>query len=117
MDRPLTVREKLVLTVTRRWRGSGFWFGLAITLLWPVFMFGTRISFRGGEHALHDAAQLARERRPLGPLQAVPDADGDEYGGADGLGHGCPDVAGQSDADAESREGRSAVLGVWEQLG
>jgi 1-acyl-sn-glycerol-3-phosphate acyltransferase len=50
MDRPLTVREKLVLTFTRRWRGPGFWFGLAITLLWPVFMFGTRISFRGGEH-------------------------------------------------------------------
>jgi 1-acyl-sn-glycerol-3-phosphate acyltransferase len=50
MDRPLTVREKLVLGLTRRWRGTGFWFGLAITLLWPVFLLGTRISFRGGEH-------------------------------------------------------------------
>jgi 1-acyl-sn-glycerol-3-phosphate acyltransferase len=48
--RPLTAREKLVLTVRRRWRGSGFWFGLAIAALWPFAMFGTRIAFRGGEH-------------------------------------------------------------------
>ena len=48
--RPLSVREKLDLTVSRRWRGSGFWFGLAITLIWPFAMFGTRIGWRGGEH-------------------------------------------------------------------
>lgn len=47
---PLTTWRKLVLTVTRRRRGSGFWFGLAIALLWPFAMFGTRIGFRGGEH-------------------------------------------------------------------
>jgi 1-acyl-sn-glycerol-3-phosphate acyltransferase len=50
LARPLTFREKLVLTVTRRWRGSGFWFGVAIAALWPVTMFGTRIGWRGGEH-------------------------------------------------------------------
>lgn len=47
---PLTTRRKLVLTLARRWRGSGFWFGAAIAALWPVAMFGTRIAFRGGEH-------------------------------------------------------------------
>lgn len=49
-DRPLSAREKVALTFTRRFRGSGFWFGLAIALLWPFAMFGTRISWRGGEH-------------------------------------------------------------------
>jgi 1-acyl-sn-glycerol-3-phosphate acyltransferase len=48
--RPLTLREKLTLTVTRRFRGSGFWFGLAIAVIWPFAMFGTRIAWRGGEH-------------------------------------------------------------------
>lgn len=48
--RPLTVWDKLVLTVTRKWRDSGFWFGFAITVLWPFAMFGTRIGWRGGEH-------------------------------------------------------------------
>lgn len=47
---PLTLRRKLVLSVTRRWRGSGFWFGLAIALLWTPTMFANRITFRGGEH-------------------------------------------------------------------
>lgn len=47
---PLSFRRKLVLTVRRRWGTSGFWFGLAITLLWPYAMFGTRIGWRGGEH-------------------------------------------------------------------
>jgi 1-acyl-sn-glycerol-3-phosphate acyltransferase len=49
-DRPLSTWQKLRLTVTRRWRGSGFWFGLAIALIWPFVVFGTRLSFRGGEH-------------------------------------------------------------------
>lgn len=48
--RPLTAWEKLALTVSRRRRGSGFWFGLAIALIWPFAMFGTRIGWRGGEH-------------------------------------------------------------------
>lgn len=47
---PLTTWRKLVLTVTQRRRGSGFWFGVAIVALWPFAMFGTRIAFRGGEH-------------------------------------------------------------------
>jgi 1-acyl-sn-glycerol-3-phosphate acyltransferase len=49
-DRPLSDWQKLRLTFTRRWRGSGFWYGLAIVLIWPFAMFGTRLSWRGGEH-------------------------------------------------------------------
>lgn len=49
-DRPLTVAQKIRVTFTRRWRGSGFWFGLAIAMIWPFAMFGTRIGWRGGEH-------------------------------------------------------------------
>lgn len=49
-DRPLTIREKIMLSVTRRWRGSGFWFGLAIAVIWPFAVFGTRLGWRGGEH-------------------------------------------------------------------
>lgn len=48
--RPLTVRQKLALTVGRRWRSSGFWFGFAIWAIWPFAMFGTRIGWSGGEH-------------------------------------------------------------------
>lgn len=48
--RPLSNGQKLRLTWSRRWRDSGFWFGLAIATLWPVTMFGTRIGWRGGEH-------------------------------------------------------------------
>ncbi|MCY7340952.1 MAG: 1-acyl-sn-glycerol-3-phosphate acyltransferase [Pseudonocardia sp.] len=48
--RPLTVWRKLALTATRKWGDSGFWFGLAIALIWPFAMFGTRIGWRGGEH-------------------------------------------------------------------
>ncbi len=48
--RPLTAWEKFVLTVRRRWRGSGFWYGLAIALIWPFVVFGTRLGWRGGEH-------------------------------------------------------------------
>ena len=48
--KPLTAVQKLRLTFTRRWRDSGFWFGLAIAMIWPFAMFGTRIGWRGGEH-------------------------------------------------------------------
>jgi 1-acyl-sn-glycerol-3-phosphate acyltransferase len=44
------VREVLALSLTRRRRGSGFWFGFAISLLWPFTMFGARVAFAGGEH-------------------------------------------------------------------
>lgn len=47
---PLTVWQKFVLGFTRRWSDSGFWFGFAITTVWPFAMFGTRIGWRGGEH-------------------------------------------------------------------
>ena len=47
---PLRVREVLALSVTRRRRGSGFWFGTAIAALWPFTMFGARVAFGGGEH-------------------------------------------------------------------
>lgn len=46
----LSTWRKLVLTVRRRWGTSGFWFGLAITVLWPFAVFGTRLGWRGGEH-------------------------------------------------------------------
>ncbi|HZG90340.1 MAG TPA: lysophospholipid acyltransferase family protein [Pseudonocardia sp.] len=49
-DRPLTGWQKLRLTFTRRWRDTGFWYGLAITLLWPWALFGTRVGWRGAEH-------------------------------------------------------------------
>ncbi|MDT7581852.1 MAG: hypothetical protein QOK35_3116 [Pseudonocardiales bacterium] len=48
--RPLKVHEVLALSVTRRRRGSGFWFGAAIAALWPFTMFGARVAFAGGEH-------------------------------------------------------------------
>ena len=48
--RPLRVHEVLALSLTRRRRGSGFWFGFAISLLWPFTMFGARVAFGGGEH-------------------------------------------------------------------
>lgn len=47
---PLTTGQKLRLTVARRFRDSGFWFGVAIAALWTPTMFGTRIGWRGGEH-------------------------------------------------------------------
>ena len=48
--RPLRVHEVLALSLTRRRRGSGFWFGFAISALWPFTMFGARVAFGGGEH-------------------------------------------------------------------
>jgi 1-acyl-sn-glycerol-3-phosphate acyltransferase len=50
VPRPLTVRQILALSVTRRRHGSGFWFGAAIAALWPFTMFGARVAFGGGEH-------------------------------------------------------------------
>ena len=50
VPRPLSVREVLALSFTRRRRGSGFWFGSAIAALWPFTMFGARVAFAGGEH-------------------------------------------------------------------
>jgi 1-acyl-sn-glycerol-3-phosphate acyltransferase len=44
------VHEVLALSLTRRRRGSGFWFGFAISALWPFTMFGARVAFGGGEH-------------------------------------------------------------------
>jgi len=49
-ERPLSEWQKLRLTFTRRWRDSGFWYGLAIALIWPFAVFGTRLGWRGGEH-------------------------------------------------------------------
>jgi 1-acyl-sn-glycerol-3-phosphate acyltransferase len=49
-DRPLSEWQKLRLTFTRRWRESGFWYGVAIAVIWPFAMFGTRVGWRGGEH-------------------------------------------------------------------
>ncbi|WP_208822472.1 MULTISPECIES: lysophospholipid acyltransferase family protein [Pseudonocardia] len=46
----LTVWQKVVATVRRRRRGSGFWFGLAIAVIWPFVVFGTRLGWRGAEH-------------------------------------------------------------------
>lgn len=48
--RALTAWEKIRLSFTRRFRDSGFWYGLAIVVIWPFAMFGTRIGWRGGEH-------------------------------------------------------------------
>jgi 1-acyl-sn-glycerol-3-phosphate acyltransferase len=56
--RPLSVREKLALTFSRRRRGSGFWFGFAIWMLWPWTMFGTRIGWSGGEHIPREGGAL-----------------------------------------------------------
>jgi 1-acyl-sn-glycerol-3-phosphate acyltransferase len=50
VPRPMTVRQILALSVTRRRHGSGFWFGVAIAALWPFTMFGARVAFDGGEH-------------------------------------------------------------------
>jgi 1-acyl-sn-glycerol-3-phosphate acyltransferase len=46
----LSAWRKLVLTYRRRWSTSGFWYGFAITVIWPFAVFGTRLGWRGGEH-------------------------------------------------------------------
>ncbi|MFC7656885.1 lysophospholipid acyltransferase family protein [Pseudonocardia benzenivorans] len=55
---PLTVREKLRLTLRRRRSGSGFWYGLGIELIWPFAMFLPKIVFRGGEHVPRSGGAL-----------------------------------------------------------
>lgn len=50
VERPLTGWQKLRLSFTRRRRGTGFWYGLAISLLWPPTLYGARVTWRGGEH-------------------------------------------------------------------
>lgn len=46
----LTARQRLLLTLRRKRRTSGFWFGLAIELIWPLVMVFTRLGWRGGQH-------------------------------------------------------------------
>lgn len=46
---PLTARQKVLLTLSHRRRTSGFWFGLAIELLWPFVMIFTKLGWRSGE--------------------------------------------------------------------
>jgi 1-acyl-sn-glycerol-3-phosphate acyltransferase len=46
----LTLPRLLALSLTRRRRGAGFWFGLAIALLWPVAMYVPRVAFAGGKY-------------------------------------------------------------------
>ncbi|WP_312858101.1 lysophospholipid acyltransferase family protein [Pseudonocardia pini] len=46
----LSARQKVLLTLRRRRRTSGFWFGLAIEVIWPFVMVFTRTGWRGGEH-------------------------------------------------------------------
>jgi 1-acyl-sn-glycerol-3-phosphate acyltransferase len=57
-DTPLTVGQKLRLSFTRRRRGTGFWYGLAIALLWPPTVHGPRLSWRGGEHIPREGGVL-----------------------------------------------------------
>ncbi|WP_214402844.1 lysophospholipid acyltransferase family protein [Pseudonocardia lacus] len=57
-DTPLTVGQKLKLSFTRRRRGTGFWYGLAIALLWPPTVYGPRLSWRGGEHIPREGGVL-----------------------------------------------------------
>ncbi|MCO1654414.1 lysophospholipid acyltransferase family protein [Pseudonocardia humida] len=57
-DTPLTVGQKLRLSFTRRRRGTGFWYGLAIALLWPPTVYGPRLSWRGGEHIPREGGAL-----------------------------------------------------------
>jgi 1-acyl-sn-glycerol-3-phosphate acyltransferase len=50
MPPELTVRGRIAATLRRRRRGSGFWFGLAIAVIWPIVLWGTRLGWRGAEH-------------------------------------------------------------------
>lgn len=46
---PLSVRQLLAVTTRFPRRGRGFWFGLAIELIWPFLALFTRLGWRGGE--------------------------------------------------------------------
>ena len=54
----LTVWQRVRLTVRRRRRGSGFWFGLAIEVIWPFVMWFTRLGWRGAEHLPREGGAL-----------------------------------------------------------
>ncbi|MBB5894628.1 lysophospholipid acyltransferase family protein [Kutzneria kofuensis] len=47
---PRGVREKFLLTLRTPRRGRGFWYGLAIDVLWPFVMIFTRSGWHGGRH-------------------------------------------------------------------
>lgn len=47
---PLSLRERLAVTVRMPRRGRGFWYGVAIELIWPFLALFTRLGWRGGEH-------------------------------------------------------------------
>ncbi|HEY0499781.1 MAG TPA: lysophospholipid acyltransferase family protein [Kutzneria sp.] len=47
---PRSLWAKIVLTGRTPRRGRGFWYGLAIDVLWPFVMLGTRMSWHGGEN-------------------------------------------------------------------
>ncbi|MFP5023006.1 lysophospholipid acyltransferase family protein [Pseudonocardia phyllosphaerae] len=50
MPPELTVWQRIEATLRRRRRTSGFWFGLAIAVIWPIVLWGTRLGWRGGEN-------------------------------------------------------------------
>lgn len=47
---PLSTAAKLALTFRMARRGRGFWFSVAIDLIWPFLAAFTRLGWRGGEH-------------------------------------------------------------------
>lgn len=47
---PLSIRERLAITFRFPRRGRGFWYGVAIELIWPFLALFTRLGWRGGEH-------------------------------------------------------------------
>jgi 1-acyl-sn-glycerol-3-phosphate acyltransferase len=49
-DAPRGFRQKLRLTLRTPRRGRGFWYGLAIDVLWPFVMVFCRSSWHGGRH-------------------------------------------------------------------
>jgi 1-acyl-sn-glycerol-3-phosphate acyltransferase len=56
---PLTFAQKLALTFRFARRGRGFWFSLAIDLIWPFLALSTRLGWRGGEHLPEGGCLLA----------------------------------------------------------
>jgi 1-acyl-sn-glycerol-3-phosphate acyltransferase len=46
----MSVRERLATTLRFPRRGRGFWFGVAVELIWPFLALFTRLGWRGGEH-------------------------------------------------------------------
>ncbi len=46
-DRPLSLWQTVRLTLRMPRRGRGFWFGLAIDLIWPLLVLSARLRFRG----------------------------------------------------------------------